>query len=386
MKKVSFFIVFALLVCSAYGQTRTITSNGNWETSGNWSGGNIATVITDDVVMNNSTDITVNSNPSVGNFTTGNSCALTISSGFTLTIGAPGTPKLFTIPNGLNLTVIGSLVINGDLDVSNNINVTVTGTFTVTGNIIVNNNSSFSVIGGNINVGGSFTGGNNTAISLTSPGGMSVGGNLFVDNGSTLSGNGILHVGGTCTGPICSDSQLPVELLFFNGLARESEIVFNWATASELNFDHFEIEKSVDGINFFALHSIGGHGTSSMRHNYQSSDHNPWVGRNYYRLKSIDLDGYSEYFHTIVVNFFASKNFNIFPNPGEGHEVKIDLNFSPSEKAMVSIFDSYGKLISTYSLTERQVAITNSEPLKPGLYLATISSGDFSKSVRFVVK
>ena len=386
MNKLILTVTLSLLACSVYGQTRTITGNGNWETSGNWSGGNIATVITDDVVMNNSTDITVNSNPTVGNFTTGNSCALTISSGFTLTIGAIGTPKLFTTPNGLNLTVTGSLVINGDLDVSNNINVTVTGTFIVTGNIIVNNNSSFSVVGGNINVGGSFTGGNNTAISLTSPGGMSVAGNLTVGNGSTLSGNGILHVGGTCTGPICNDSQLPVELLFFNGLARESEIAFNWATASELNFDHFEIEKSVDGINFFVLHSIGGHGTSSMRHDYQSLDHNPIVGKNYYRLKSIDFDGYSEYFHTILVNFYSSKDFHVFPNPGDGNEVKIDLNFNPSEKATVSIFDSYGKLISTYSLTEKQAAITNSEQLKPGLYLAMVSSGDFSKSVRFVVK
>lgn len=384
-KSLVIFILSLLVVCSANGQTRTITGNGNWETPGNWTGGNIATVITDDVVMNNTTDITVNSNPSVGNFTTGNSCALTVSSGFTLTIGAPGTPKLFTIPNGLNLTVSGSLVINGDLDVSNNINVTVTGTFTVTGNIIVNNNSSFSVVGGNINVGGSFTGGNTTAISLTSPGGMSVAGNLSVGNGSTLGGNGVLFVGGTCTGPVCNDSQLPVELLFFNGVAREGEIVFNWATASELNFDHFEIEKSVDGINFFLLHSIKGTGTSSLRHDYQSIDHNPLDGKNYYRLKSIDFDGYSEYFNTIVVYFSASKDFNIFPNPGDGNEIKIYLNFNPSEKVVVSVFDSYGKLISNYSLTENQNVI-NSDQLKPGLYLAMVSSGNFSKSRRFIVK
>jgi hypothetical protein len=381
MKKTATLLLTLVLLSSCvFAQLRTVIADGNWEDPTRWAGGNIATVFTDDVLMNNNRDITLNS-PStftIGTFTAGNSCILAILNGASLTTGA------FTVPNGLNLTVNGNLTINGNLDVTNNINITVTGTFTINGNIVVNNNSSFSVTSGAIAVSGNFTGGNNTAISLTTPGGMSVGGNLFVDNGSTLGGNGILSVGGTCTGPICGDSQLPIELLYFKATATLENVQLQWATASELNFDYFGIEKSFDAITFFQIGKVDGHGTSTIKHNYSFIDEKATLGRAYYRLREVDFDGYEKTFSIAVADFTNTKKITLFPNPAMDGQVNLELNFRPQNDLLISIVDLRGIILSEFKANQQSFSVPLD--LSAGTYFVMVQGSDFRSVNKLLVK
>lgn len=137
--------------------------------------------------------------------------------------------------------------------------------------------------------------------------------------------SGCASVVGTGTGNGAADcsltpaslgsSPLPVELLQFNANKSDEAIVLNWATASELNNNYFDIEKSLNGIDFYTIGRVGGAGTSTEIKTYSYTNRNI-APINYYRLKQVDFDGEFEYSKTVkvadrptVVSFNEEQNY-----------------------------------------------------------------------------
>jgi hypothetical protein len=87
---------------------------------------------------------------------------------------------------------------------------------------------------------------------------------------------------------------LPVSLTQFTCEATENLIALQWTTASELNNDHFLIEKSLDGENYSYLNTMQGKGTSAFPSEYFITDNHPSPGVNYYRLSQVDKNGATE--------------------------------------------------------------------------------------------
>jgi hypothetical protein len=116
---------------------------------------------------------------------------------------------------------------------------------------------------------------------------------------------------------------LPVELTTFTGYNDGSINALNWTTATELNSLKFEVEKSVDAINFTYIGEKAAAGNSSVSLNYTLNDEHPVLGNNYYRLKMIDKDGqfkYSEIINIKVNNVPIATDgiVKIYPNPTNG--------------------------------------------------------------------
>lgn len=105
---------------------------------------------------------------------------------------------------------------------------------------------------------------------------------------------------------------LPIELIYFNGVRYScSQNILNWATATETNNDHFEIERSADAINFKTIKEISGSIYSTDTKKYIYVDSNPESGINYYRLKQVDLDGTYKYAPIIDIDNSCAKNLKI---------------------------------------------------------------------------
>ena len=86
-----------------------------------------------------------------------------------------------------------------------------------------------------------------------------------VNNGSNV--NGVTYVG---TG---SGAPLPVELLYFESqLAANHNVILNWATVSEINNSHFEIERSYNGRTFERVGEVNGNGNSQHQIDYSYLD------------------------------------------------------------------------------------------------------------------
>ncbi|MDH4092274.1 MAG: T9SS type A sorting domain-containing protein, partial [Cyclobacteriaceae bacterium] len=237
-------------------------------------------------------------------------------------------------------------------------------------------------------VDGTLYGKNNNAFSGS---GSISGGTLDVKNGSTCSSPCPVTGGFTnCFdngGTFCTDyGVLPVTLMSFSGRAEKNSILLNWATSSELNFDFFEVERSPNGKDFISIGKVNGHGTSNLRHDYELKDQLPLIGWNYYRLKSVDFDGYTEYFNVIAVDFSGDKMFSVYPNPSDGGTVGYLLNFSPDENTFIEVYNSLGINLGFSALSQTQGIISFTNPLNSGLYYARINAKNFTKVEKFIVR
>jgi hypothetical protein len=108
---------------------------------------------------------------------------------------------------------------------------------------------------------------------------------------------------------------LPIELVYFNATLVNQEVRLTWATASEVNNDHFIIERSQDGIHFEFLQYLSGAGNSKIEQRYEVFDPYPINGRSYYRLGQVDYDGNSSDFFIATVFNSSNDSFEIYPNP-----------------------------------------------------------------------
>lgn len=269
-----------------------------------------------------------------------------------------GGNSTFTVPSGFTLNVVGNM---GD-DANNNVTFTVNGALNVSGTIYGKNSNAFSG-SGSITAGG-----------------------LDFNQPPTCSPCDIDWTVGTClpASPFCT-IVLPITLISFNVQEQTDFVRLTWATASELNFDRFFIERSLDGKEFSEIGSMKGAGTSVSRRDYAFDDKAPIVGRSYYRLKAVDYDGFTEYFEVDVCNYVGPKSIVIYPNPSQGEPINLILNFHPEEQSQIEIFNSIGVKLDQIFVSE----LTNDVKLPPGLkagsYLIRFTSGSYSQVVRFSV-
>jgi len=173
-------------------------------------------------------------------------------------------------------------------------------------------------------------------------------------------------VSSSCTS--CSVA-LPVELASFTGTCADNVARLEWVTASEINCDHFAVERSADGLTYETAGTVRGQGNSNVLSTYTFEDALPHSDLSYYRLRQVDFSGESVYFPPVSVSCdpsgpvsFASDQslvhgFTISAKGGVKNIVVSDLKGS-----IVSRIDCYGNEINTISL----------EDVSTGIYILTI--------------
>ncbi|MFT3935752.1 MAG: T9SS type A sorting domain-containing protein [Chitinophagaceae bacterium] len=115
-----------------------------------------------------------------------------------------------------------------------------------------------------------------------------------------------------------ASSALPVTLQSFTVKAVNNTSLLQWETASELNNDHFDIERSANGVAFTKIGRVQGHGTTTIAQQYTFTDAVPLAGNNYYRLAQVDLDGKVTYSQIRLLSFNVQAGaLKAFPNPAK---------------------------------------------------------------------
>ena len=137
-------------------------------------------------------------------------------------------------------------------------------------------------------------------------------GTLDVTSASTLQVGFRFNVNGAGDGyDICSfiveAITLPVELTKFNVAKNANKVNLTWQTASEINNDRFEIERSNDANRFENIGEVAGEGNSQRLNDYTFVDKQPINGTNYYRLKQVDIDGAFEYSDVVSIELNRTK-------------------------------------------------------------------------------
>ncbi len=178
------------------------------------------------------------------------------------------------------------------------------------------------------------------------------------------------------------DAVLSINLLNFEGmLTNQSGVALSWNTMMEMNVDHFEIERSGDGMTFQDIIKVVSQmkiSTNVYQLKYQATDPNPLPGLSYYRIKVIGKNGATSLSPVIQIsNSNLVDGTKIYPTLVQNNMV-----FVESDKSLHSVrmefFDLSGKKISETdwdTLDGRQSAsVSRSGYLPTGTYLARLTA------------
>ena len=133
---------------------------------------------------------------------------------------------------------------------------------------------------------------------------------------------------------------LPVEFISFTGqLLPDNTVRLQWEAITDQQHDHFEMEKSADGIHFVSL----GRGPSSAP--YWGIDTAPFTGNNFYRVKQFDKDGTIAYSNTITVYYDPGRFYvSAYPNP-VADVLHVKINIAKADQYLISITDMAGRKV-----------------------------------------
>lgn len=164
-------------------------------------------------------------------------------------------------------------------------------------------------------------------------------------------------------------APLPVKLFSFKGKSLSTGIQLNWQTASEENFNVFEVMRSTNSVIFETLPGQVPGGSRS----YNYFDKNVQNGITYfYKLKMMDKDGRYEYSKIISV---ASKNtvvvsLEVYPNPVHS-TMNVALAGVPVNKTVsLNLADMNGKILSSHRVTQAMTTL-DINALVAGNYVLT---------------
>jgi trimeric autotransporter adhesin len=141
---------------------------------------------------------------------------------------------------------------------------------------------------------------------------------------------------------------LPITGLQFTVQKKGKIAVLDFKTYTEQNNKGFEIERSNDGIRFDSLDFVFAKPNASNGAEYTFTDNNPFTGKNYYRLKQIDLDGKFLYSPLRWINFDKETDVTAWPNPTTNVlNISTDYNF---KNATVTIIAANGQMVKQLSV------------------------------------
>ena len=189
---------------------------------------------------------------------------------------------------------------------------------------------------------------------------------------------------------LMSKEDFAIQLGDFTGSRRVYGTLLSWNTVTEKNGDHFDVERSEDGVRFVKIGQQSAAGLSSERKPYSFSDKNPGASANYYRLKMVDVDGRYDYSKVVSMDFgFGTEgSVSIYPNP-----VTENLNVSwkngDNGAKQVNIYDMTGRLVRTVGGIRESYMIQNVATLHNGAYILKLvdqTSGKTIASSKFIKK
>lgn len=174
---------------------------------------------------------------------------------------------------------------------------------------------------------------------------------------------------------------LPVTLTSFKATAGAAGISLSWRTATELNNDRFEIERSTNGLDWQVVGMVKGQGTSHHPHQYSFVDAGgvpDLTPTLYYRLKQSDSNGVSAYssVEAVQVKSMAAK-IRLLGNP-VAENLHFEVSGLWSAPLTLGVYAPDGSTVLEWPLSAGQGARQITVPvtrLPPGVYIYSLLQG-----------
>lgn len=172
---------------------------------------------------------------------------------------------------------------------------------------------------------------------------------------------------------------LPVEMAAFQVAPEQDHVQLTWRTMSELNSERFDVEYSLNGVDFVHIGTVGAAGTSYSTIAYSWPHTTPQPGAmNHYRLKQVDQDGSFTYTQVESVLFKADGR-TLVPRPNPASDMLfVDLPATDNGGLIAEVIDASGRLVLAHSAGTGGTQGIPTATLDAGSYLVRVVAHDRS--------
>ncbi|HEU4575863.1 MAG TPA: T9SS type A sorting domain-containing protein [Chitinophagaceae bacterium] len=186
-------------------------------------------------------------------------------------------------------------------------------------------------------------------------------------------------------------SPLPVKFGTVTATALGSSVKVDWQTYNEVNVDHYEVERSADGVHFSTVGSVVANNVTQLS-NYSLTDASPLGGNSFYRVKNVDIDGKFSYSVIVKVSTGSqAARMALYPNPAtSGSSIALQLTGLQKGTYKLRVFNSTGQEVFTQQVVHTGGSVTQSlqlpSSLRTGIYNVQLSGTDVKWNKALVIE
>lgn len=176
---------------------------------------------------------------------------------------------------------------------------------------------------------------------------------------------------------------LPLQWGNISAVRQGEYVLVTWNTEQEFNVSHFDVERSVDGLNWtVAIAHVASWGRSSG-FGYAQTDRPHYPGRIYYRIRQTDTDRRYTFSRVVTVAAEGETPFiTVGPNPASSYFNLTGMD--PAAIAKVELLNTGGSLVQTWKGNQTRFVLGK---LAPGIYYLRVQmTGGEVVSKQLVVK
>jgi hypothetical protein len=259
------------------------------------------------------------------------------------------------IPANKNVTLTTSVALNG-------VFIKIWGTLSMSSNSQLNlDNASVIRVYSGANINGQ---NNNDQIKI---------GNTHIFKGGSPAIVGAVYADATTGSGFAPLSTLPVTFVNFYVAKENENIKITWSTANENRNNHFEIERSVDGINWSSIAIIAGNGNSNSISKYSYVDKKINSASIYYRIKQVDEDGRAMY--TAIKSVTGDKTASMEIAVSSSNNITIAFN-SVQSSVKIKIWTLNGESVLNQSFNESAYISFTLSSHSRGVYVLQVIDGN----------
>jgi parallel beta-helix repeat protein len=190
------------------------------------------------------------------------------------------------------------------------------------------------------------------------------------------------------TAYVTASATVPVKLTTFTATKANADVKLDWQTASEVNNNRFEIERSVNGRDFTAIGRVKGMGTKTTPSRYAFTDEG--IVRTtrstslYYRLKQVDNDGTVTYSKVATVRLGDKQTtISVYPNPSNGN---VTITSVSNQTATIRVVNIMGATVLNQSVNPVAGTIDLNLQLPDGIYMLLMEQDGETSSHKLIIR
>jgi hypothetical protein len=171
---------------------------------------------------------------------------------------------------------------------------------------------------------------------------------------------------------------VPLTFTIFSVKKSLNQVYLNWTTTHESNVAHFNIQQSLNGVNFNDLHKQPA--KNNRLNNYSYTDAISINNKKFYRLQAVDKDGKITYSKTVLVDANYNDKTIIYPNPASDFITVVSNNLRN-----ITITDLDGRQIKTFNCNNTTSTKIDISSLSKGIYMLKLIHADNSSETQKLI-